>query len=254
MPFKHGHQASFQADFQKKEYYKSLKSMITYMREGDIYVANMTQQLTIPRSKAPYDTFRYLRGHNPSPFGAYMNYENFQIISASPERFLQMNDHYITTRPIKGTRKRGITPEEDRRMRQELEHSQKDKSELLMIMDLERNDLNKICIPGSVQVTKAFIIEEYATVFHLVSEITGKLRPELDAVDVISNTFPGGSVTGAPKIRAMEIIDELEKNRRGLYTGSIGYFASDGSCDFNIVIRTAIYEKQQYCIGIVLNN
>lgn len=241
--------APYNADFRKSEYQQAIQSMMSYMKEGHIYVANMTQQLTVTASKAPYDVFRYLRSHNPSPFGAYMNYSDFQVVSASPERFLQMKDGVISTRPIKGTRKRGVTPEEDLKMRLELENSQKDRSELLMIMDLERNDLNKICIPGSVRVTEPFVIEAYATVFHLVSEITGRLQPSYDAVDLMSQMFPGGSITGAPKIRAMEIIDELEHNRRELYTGSIGYFSADGSCDFNIVIRTAVYENGQYRLG-----
>ena len=246
---RHESRASFQADFTKQEYQKAIREMISYMKEGHIYVANMTQQLTVPSDKRPYDTFRYLRTYNPSPFGAYMNYGDFQVVSASPERFLHMKNNVITTRPIKGTRRRGDTLQEDMQMRMELENSQKDRSELLMIMDLERNDLNRICVPGSVKVTEPFVIEEYATVFHLVSGITGRLQAGMDAVDLMSNTFPGGSITGAPKIRAMEIIDELEHNRRELYTGSIGYFAADGACDFNIVIRTAVYENGQYRLG-----
>lgn len=147
--------------------------MIGYIIEGDIYIANMTQRLSIKSSKSPYEVFSKLRGNNPAPFGGYLNYGDFQVICASPERFLQMKKGHVETRPIKGTRKRGTTPEEDKMLKEELASSEKDKSELLMIVDLERNDLNRVCRHGSVQVTELFTVEEYATVFHLVSNITG---------------------------------------------------------------------------------
>lgn len=236
--------------FLKQEYLHAIEKMIRYIEAGDIYIANMTQQLSIESQKEPYEVFRKLRKINPSPFGGYLNYGDFQVVSASPERFLKMRNQHIVTRPIKGTRKRGQDKEEDRRLRQELINSEKDKSELLMITDLERNDLNKVCIPGSVKVTELFEIEEYATVFHLVSTIEGELQEGLTAADLIGAAFPGGSVTGAPKMRAMEIIDELEKERRGLYTGSMGYFSLNGDCDFNIVIRTAVYRDDKYHLGV----
>lgn len=235
--------------FTQKTYGQALQKMIQYMRDGHIYVANMTQQFCVASKKKPFDVYRYLRTYNPAPFSAYLNYGTFQVACASPERFLRKKKNIITTRPIKGTRKRGESIEQDQFLRAELEQSEKDRSELLMIMDLERNDLNRICVPGSVKVTDPFVIEEYATVFHLVSEIQGEVRPDLQLKDFVRSLFPGGSITGAPKIRAMEIIDELERESRGLYTGNIGYFAGDGSCDFNIVIRTAIYEGENYHIG-----
>ena len=179
-----------------------------------------------------------------------MNYGDFKIISASPERFLKMKDSKINTRPIKGTRPRGKNTEEDNRLKIELKNSEKDKSELLMIVDLERNDLNKVCETGSVVVDELFTVEEYATVFHLVSDITGKLKKDLNVVDLIKAAFPGGSITGAPKIRAMEVIDELENNKRGIYTGSFGYISLDGSCDLNIIIRTALYKDNNYYLGV----
>ena len=166
------------------------------------------------------------------------------------ERFLQVRDGVIETRPIKGTRKRGSTPEEDAALRKELQESSKDRSELLMIVDLERNDLNHVCEPGSVQVTEHFAVEAYATVFHLVTTIIGKMKENLPFTDLIRAAFPGGSITGAPKIRAMEIIDELEHDRRGLYTGSMGYISLDGNCDFNIVIRTAVHQDGVYHLGV----
>ena len=250
IPKKGTHLADFHADFVKKDYKQAVDDVINYIIEGDIYITNMTQQLTVESTKHPYDVFRYLRTHNPSPFGGYFNYRDFQIASASPERFMLVKDGIVETRPIKGTRPRGTTPEEDLALKQELADSSKDKSELLMVVDLERNDLNHVCVPGTVKVTRHFDVETYATVFHLVTTIIGKLRPELDVLDLIRAAFPGGSITGTPKIRAMEIIDELEHNRRGLYTGSIGYLSLDGSCDLNIVIRTAVCKDGCYYLGV----
>ena len=248
-PAKHTELARFSPNFEKSEYKEALAKMIDYIVQGDIYIANMTQRLDVSSSASPYDVYRYLRTHNPAPFSAYLNYPEMQVACASMERFLQVRSGMIETRPIKGTRPRGKNPSEDAAMRDELAQSAKDMSELLMIVDLERNDLNHVCVPSTVEVTDHFAIEEYATVFHLVSTIVGKLRHEAKAFDIVRSAFPGGSITGAPKIRAMQIIDELEHGRRGLYTGSIGYLSSDGSCDLNIVIRTAVHEYGLYSIG-----
>ena len=237
-------------NFAKDEYKQAVDRMIRYIIEGDIYIANMTQQLTVKSDKVPLDVFYDLRENNPSPFGGYFDYGDFQIVCASPERFLKMQKGHVNTRPIKGTRKRGETPEEDMLMRTELENSEKDKSELLMIVDLERNDLNRVCNPGSVKVTELFTVEEYATVFHLVSDIEGDLEESKNVMDLLEAAFPGGSITGAPKYRAMEIIDEMENNKRNLYTGSIGYLTLDGDCDFNIVIRTALHIDGKYYLGV----
>ena len=235
----------------KTTYTKKIRKIKDYIRKGHIYVMNMTRQLTIKSSRMPYSVFKNLQENNPAPFSGYMNYGDFEIISASPERFIKVDkERNIETRPIKGTRKRGSTPEEDEALRKELEDSEKDKSELLMITDLERNDLNKICVPGSVKVTELFQIETYATVFHLISNVRGHLQDDIDLTDILKALFPGGSITGAPKVRAMEIIDELEEQRRGLYTGIIGYVSLDGSCEFNIVIRSAVHEKENYHIGV----
>lgn len=241
---------AFAANFTKQDYMDAVQHMIQYIIEGDIYIANMTQQLRIASPVKPFEMFQRLRINNPSPFGGYFNYGDFQVVSASPERFLQMQKGQIQTRPIKGTRKRGSTPEEDAALKAELEQSGKDKSELLMIVDLERNDLNRVCIPGSVKVTELFSVETYATVFHLISNVVGTLRPELTVMDLLEAAFPGGSITGAPKLRAMELIDELERDRRNLYTGSMGYLSLDGDCDFNIVIRTALYQNGLYHLGV----
>ncbi len=238
------------SDFTEDTYKNAIKRLQTYMTNGDIYVANMTQQFTIQSSRKPFDVFSRLRKENPSPFGAYLDYPDFQIICASPERFLKMQKRHITTRPIKGTSPRGTTPEEDEMLYQKLLHSNKDKSELLMIVDLERNDLNRVCKPQSVQVTELFTVEAYATVFHLVANIEGDLREDKTVMDLLESAFPGGSITGAPKQRAMEIIDELELCKRNLYTGSLGYLTLDGDCDFNIVIRTAVHQNNSYYLGV----
>lgn len=238
------------ANFSSEEYKEAVDDMIRYIIDGDIYVVNMTQQLQIESSILPYDMFCRLREKNPSPFGGYLDYGTFQIVCASPERFMQMRDGKIRTRPIKGTRKRGNTPEEDQQLKEELAGSEKDQSELLMIVDLERNDLNRVCIPGTVKVTELFEVETYATVFHLIANVEGQIRPDRNAVDLIEAAFPGGSITGAPKLRAMELIDLKEHSRRNLYTGSIGYLSLNGDCDFNIVIRTAVHKDGVYHLGV----
>lgn len=242
--------AEYEANFQKEDYLKAVDKMINYIIEGDIYITNMTQRLKVRSQKEPIEVFEYLRKFNPSPFGAYLDYGNFQVVSASPERFIKMQDRLIETRPIKGTRKRGENFEEDESLKLELLNSEKDKSELLMIVDLERNDLHRICELKSVKVTELFEVETYSTVFHLVSTIIGKLKENYDFVDLIKATFPGGSITGAPKIRAMEIIDELENSRRNLYTGCLGYISFNGDCDLNIVIRTVIHKGGEYYLGV----
>lgn len=238
------------ANFTKEEYLKAVGDVIDYITEGDVYIMNLTQKLRIFSERPPYEVFRTLRRDNPSPFGGYFQYGDFQVLCASPERFLRMTHGHVVTRPIKGTRKRGRTKEEDEALRRELLNSEKDRSELLMIVDLERNDLNRVCEPGSVRVTELFETETYATVFHLVSTVEGDLAEGKDVMDLIEAAFPGGSITGAPKLRAMEIIDELEHGRRDLYTGSMGYLTLDGNCDLNIVIRTAVHQNGMYDLGV----
>lgn len=241
---------NIRSDFEKKEYLEAINKVIHYIIEGDIYITNMTRQILVESPVQPYEVFLRLHKTNPAPFSAYLNFGEFKVVCSSPERFLKLVDGIAETRPIKGTRRRGETPEEDDALREELLHSSKDQSELLMIVDLERNDLNKVCEPGSVKVTQLFEVEAYATVFHLVSTIIGKLKEGITSMDLLVAMSPGGSITGAPKRRAMEIIDELEHSRRGLYTGSIGYFSLDNRCDFNIVIRTAVYKDGKYHLGV----
>lgn len=240
----------FFSNFDKEEYKKAIASLKEYIRSGDVYIANMTRRIWCNNNEKPYEIYRKLRNTNKAPFSAYMNFKDFQIISSSPERFLSIIDGKVQTRPIKGTRPRGKDYEEDERNRNELMASEKDKSELLMIVDLERNDLSKVCKPKSVKVTELFKLEEYETVFHLVATIEGRLRENVSSVKCIRECFPGGSITGAPKIRAMEIIEELEKLKRNIYTGSIGYFDLRGNSDFNIVIRTIIKKGNKAYLGV----
>lgn len=240
----------FTSNFEKENYEKAILRLKEYIRNGDVYIANMTRQIWCYNKEESFSIYEKLRSINKAPFSAYMNFNDFQVISSSPERFLYVKDKMVHTRPIKGTRPRGKNFLEDRENRKALENSEKDKAELLMIVDLERNDLSKVCKPNSVKVTELFKIEEYATVFHLVSTIEGELEEGVSAVKCIRECFPGGSITGAPKIRAMEIIEELEGLRRNLYTGSIGYFDLRGNCDFNIVIRTIIKKDNKAYFGV----
>lgn len=241
---------NFTSNFEKESYEKAILNLKEYIRNGDVYIANMTRKIWCYNKEESFSIYEKLRNINKAPFSAYMNFNDFQVISSSPERFLYVKDKMVHTRPIKGTRPRGKNPLEDMENRKALENSEKDKSELLMIVDLERNDLSKVCKPNSVKVTELFKIEEYATVFHLVSTIEGELEEGVSAVKCIRECFPGGSITGAPKIRAMEIIEELEGLRRNLYTGSIGYFDLRGNCDFNIVIRTIIKKDNKAYFGV----
>lgn len=240
----------FESNFTKEEYEEAIRKLKDYIRSGDVYIANLTRRIMCENSEDSFYIYEKLRSINEAPFSVYMNYDEFQVISSSPERFLSVVDGVVATTPIKGTRPRGKSREEDLANRKELENSEKDKSELLMIVDLERNDLSKVCEAYSVKVKDLFKIEEYATVFHLVSTIEGELRDNVSSVECMKECFPGGSITGAPKIRAMEIIEELEGLKRNLYTGAIGYFDVRGNADFNIVIRTIIKKDNKAYFGV----
>ena len=228
--------------FTKAEYCKAVEKVKDYIAAGDIYQANISQRFMTPAEMDPWDMYIRLRESNPAPYAAYLNVGDFQIISSSPECFLTYDpgSRLVETKPIKGTRPRSPDPAEDRRLALELSTSEKDLAENVMIVDLERNDLGRVCEFGSVSVPELTIIESHPTVHHLVSTVNGRLRPDCDSMDLLTASFPGGSITGAPKIRAMEIIDELEPVRRGVYTGSIGYLGFDGSVNLNIAIRTAV--------------
>lgn len=247
---KNEYSIEIESNFEKDQYLKTIDKVKNYIEEGDIYICNLTQRLKVKTNKKPIDVFSKLRKINSSPFGGYIDYDDFKIVSSSPERFLRMKNGYIETVPIKGTRRRGSNKEEDNILREELRNSEKDKSELLMIIDLERNDLSKVCKENSIKVKELFSIEEYATVFHLVTKVTGEIKEDKTVIDLIKATFPGGSITGAPKIRAMEIIEELEGVRRGIYTGVLGYIGFDNSCDLSIIIRTILFKEDYGYIGV----
>lgn len=240
----------FYSNFIKEDYKKAVTRLKEYIVSGDVYIANMTQRFWCYNEDDSFNIYKKLRSINKTPFSAYLNFEDFQIISSSPERFIQVFNNKAHTRPIKGTRPRGHNAEADEKNKLELINSEKDKAELLMVVDLERNDFSKVCKPHTVKVTENFKLEEYATVFHLVSTVEGELKNDVSSVRCIKECFPGGSITGTPKIRAMEIIEELEGIKRNIYTGSIGYFDFRGNCDFNIVIRTIIKKDNKAFFGV----
>jgi para-aminobenzoate synthetase component 1 len=226
------------SNFDRPQYLEAISKAIDYIHAGDCYQVNIAQRLLALAPEDPLSLYGRLRRCNPAPFAGYYDLGDFVIASASPERFLRLEKNIVETRPIKGTRSRGATAEEDDSLKAELISSPKDRAENFMIVDLMRNDLGRVCQFGSVHVSSLCRIESYETVHHLVSEIRGKLRNGLGPVDLLKAAFPGGSVTGAPKIRAMEIIAELEPTVRGAYCGSLGYIGFDGSMDTSILIRT----------------
>ena len=229
------------ANLDQRAYGEAFQKIQRYIEEGDCYQVNLALRFSAPSSGNPWVAYQYLRTYNPAPFSAYLNYPEVQVLSSSPERFLKVKEGAVETKPIKGTRPRAQDVVGDARQVLELQDSLKDRAENLMIVDLLRNDIGKNCVAGSVHVPKLFEIESYATVHHMVSTVRGKLVPEHGALDLLRGSFPGGSITGAPKIRAMEIIEELEPNRRGLYCGSICYIGYDGNMDSNIAIRTLVH-------------
>ena len=236
LPLPTPHQPTANFDF--TSYAAAIARIKSYIAAGDVYQVNLTQRFSTPLPCAPYDLYLRLRQRSPAPFAAYLAFGPVQLISSSPERFLTLRDRRVETRPIKGTRPRSSDPTTDAALAAELLSSEKDRAELLMIVDLERNDLGRVCDYGTVRVDRLWQLESHPTVHHLVSTVSGQLRAGLDIIDCVRATFPGGSITGAPKIRSMEIIDELEPHRRHIYTGAIGYIGFDGNADLNIAIRT----------------
>lgn len=240
-PFKPG----WRSNFSREGYENMVQKTIDYIRAGDIFQANISQRFEadLPKDFDPFSHYLALREVNPAPFAGYFNAGDVIISSASPERFVTVRGDDVETKPIKGTRPHiKDDPEQDQMHRAALENSEKDRAENVMIVDLLRNDLSKCCLPEYVTVTDLCALETFASVHHLVSTIQGRLRPDHDAFDVLQGCFPGGSITGAPKIRAMEIIDELEPTRRGPYCGAMGYIGFDGTMDTNILIRTLVFE------------
>lgn len=230
--------ASITSNFSADGYRRAVRQAIDYIYAGDIFQVNLSQRLLHPAGSSPIDLYFRLRARNPAPFAGYLDGGEWQIISASPERFIRIADRQVETRPIKGTRGRAQRPEADLFAGDDLRGSEKDRAENIMIVDLLRNDLSRTCVPESVRVSQLCGLEMYEYVQHLVSVVEGALRPGLSPLDVLRTSFPGGSITGAPKIRAMEIIAEVEPTVRGAYCGSLGYLGVGDQMDTNILIRT----------------
>lgn len=228
------------SNLNEHEYAQAFHRIQDYIHAGDCYQINLAQRFAAPVAGDPWLAYQALRVINPAPYSAYLNTPQAQILSASPERFLKLERGEVETRPIKGTRPRVGHPRLDAELAEALRASEKDRAENVMIVDLLRNDLSKVCAPHSVRVPRLFEVESFATVHHLVSTVTGTLAPGHDALDLLRACFPGGSITGAPKRRAMQIIEELEPHRRGVYCGAIGYLGCNGNMDLNIAIRTMV--------------
>jgi len=231
-------QGEIESNMDKQQYAAGFDRIQRYIHDGDCYQVNFSQCFSVPVDGDPWGAYQGLRKSNPAPYSAYLNTPFTQILSCSPELFLQVHGHTIKTKPIKGTAPRGLNQQQDEQLIQGLINSQKNCAENLMIVDLLRNDLGKSCEIGSINVPELFQVESFATVHHLVSTVTGTMAAGADAVTLLRGCFPGGSITGAPKLRAMEIIEELEPCRRGVYCGSIGYIGFDGNMETNIAIRT----------------
>jgi para-aminobenzoate synthetase component 1 len=248
---KSGKNLVLKANFSHEGYLEAVAKAREYICAGDIFQVNLSQRLEVGINTAPYELYRRLRKINPAPFASYFKFAGVSSVGASPERFLKVRGDRVETRPIKGTKPRGRTPEEDKALAESLLASKKDRAENIMIVDLERNDIGRVCRYGTVRVTELAILETYPTVFHLTSTVVGQLREGKNLIDLLKATFPGGSITGAPKVRAMEIIDELEPTRRSVYTGSLGYISFSGDMDLNIVIRTIIVKdgKAYFQVG-----
>lgn len=231
---------AMEASLSRTEYLQAVAAAKRYIKKGDIYQANLSRRLSFRLEEDPFDIYRRLRKINPSSFFGFLDAGEFQILSGSPERLLKLENGILETRPIAGTRSRGKSVRQDAANARELLLSPKESAEHLMLVDLERNDLGRVAEYGSVRVDQFMTLEDYSHVKHIVSSVRGRLRAGLDAVDAFKAFFPGGTITGAPKVRCMEIIDELEPVARGPYTGSLGYFSFTGNMDFNIIIRSLV--------------
>ncbi len=238
-------QGKITSNFTPDAYRNAFDVVKKFLHEGDCYQVNLAQRYAAQASGDGWSAYQALRRLSPAPYSAFLDWPQAQILCASPERFLQVRNGRVETKPIKGTRPRSSDLVEDARLAQELRQHPKDRAENLMIVDLLRNDLGKSCQPGSIKAPKLFEVESYSNVHHLVSTVEGQLKNGCDALDVLRGCFPGGSITGAPKQRAMEIIEQLEPNRRGLYCGAIGYIGFDGNMDTNIAIRTLVYAENE---------
>lgn len=234
----------------QKHYCRQIEKVKNYISAGDAYEVNLSHRFIIETSKKPFDVYCELRKSDPTPFSAFLKFRAMSVVSASPERFLRVDGNGVETRPIKGTMPRGKTVREDERNKKKLSESIKDRAENIMIVDLSRNDLGRVCETGSVSPCELMNIEAYSRVFQMVSTVRGKLKKGKDFFDCIRACFPAGSMTGAPKIRAMQIIEELEPVRRGIYSGAAGYISFSKGMDLNIIIRTLIYWRKKYYLQV----
>lgn len=246
------------SDFEASEFKKKVEKAKEYILAGDIFQVVLSQRFSGKTYAPPFQIYRALRTINPSPYMFFLDFEDFQLIGSSPEALAKLNNGLASVHPIAGTRARGETPEKDNQMVRELLQSEKEIAEHVMLVDLARNDLGKVCQPHSITLREKMKLEKYSHVMHIVSEVKGRLNPDSDALDLFKATFPAGTVTGAPKIRAMEIIEELEKSKRGPYAGAVGYFGLDGNMDMCIAIRMIIYQGGNYYLqagaGIVADS
>lgn len=242
--------ARLRSNFSKPGYFKVIKKAKKYIKKGDIYQVNLSQRFEADIDIKPSRLYSRLRTISPAPFAAYLGFGDVAILSSSPERFLFKKGRYIETRPIKGTRPRGVTKGGDQALSRELSSSAKDNAEHIMIVDLERNDLGRICDYGTVKLTRPAAIEKFSNVIHMVSTVSGRLKKDATPIDCLMASFPGGSITGAPKVRAMEIIEELEGVKRSVYTGAVGYISFDGNMDTSVVIRTLIAKGKRVYFSV----
>jgi para-aminobenzoate synthetase component 1 len=237
-------QSPFAASHSRQHYKQAFDRIQHYIQAGDCYQINLSQQFSARYSGSPWQAYLAMRAAAAAPYSAYMRLQDSEILCLSPERFVHVSNQRVTTSPIKGTIARGHDRASDEALARQLLNSSKDRAENLMIVDLLRNDLGKACLPGSIQVDELFALQSFETVHHLVSTISGQLATDQDPIALLAGCFPGGSITGAPKVRAMQIIEELESHRRSVYCGSMGYISCDGQLDFNIAIRTMLCEAQ----------
>jgi anthranilate synthase component 1 len=236
-------EADFGSDFDQDRFEPAVERAREYIRDGDIMQVVLSQRLSVPFDAPSLDLYRALRTLNPSPYMYFMDLGGFEVVGSSPEILVRLEDGEVTLRPIAGTRRRGRDEADDLRLEEELLADPKERAEHLMLLDLGRNDVGRVAATGTVRVTDSMVIERYSHVMHIVSNVTGQLRDGLGALDVLRATFPAGTVSGAPKVRAMEIIDELEPTRRGVYSGAVGYLSWSGNMDTAIAIRTAVVQK-----------
>jgi anthranilate synthase component 1 len=251
-------ESDFESEFTEQGYMDAVEKARQYIIDGDAMQIVLSQRLSIPFQAEPLNLYRALRGLNPSPYMYFMNLGDHHVVGSSPEILVHLEQQQVTVRPIAGTRPRGNTEQQDRELEEELLHDPKELAEHLMLIDLGRNDAGRVSEVGSVKLTDKMIIERYSHVMHIVSNVEGKLKPGLSAMDVLRATFPAGTVSGAPKIRAMEIIDELEPVKRGIYSGAVGYLSWSGNMDTAIAIRTAVIKDKKLYIqagaGIVYDS